>query len=857
MIENYIPQPPAEDEWGFVQELSQPYKRHFYWDMNCSAASDEADLRVGVNILPRFPDPVGRLETAYADLRDFFVEGNINLDGAYQITTEKVETSCHEAYKLVIDGKCCRIQAGDTEGIRRGIFQLEDLLLSARGPLLKTGTIERKPWLKSRISRCFFGPIKRPPFNRDELMDDVDYYPEAYLNRLAHEGINGLWLTIVFSDLCKTSITELDPNAERRLAKLRRTVEKCLRYGIKTYIFCIEPRSLFADSDLMRKHPELKGAPAWNKQHCFCTFSETAQQYLYESVNWLFTQVPGLGGLINISFGERPTNCLSADYGRNCPVCSHKSPGEIIVSSLRPMERGMHDVAPDAELISWLYVPQNGTGPRCDAEMLDVAAKLPENVILQYNFESSGGKEQVGKYRHAGDYWLSYEGPSELFADIARTASGNRNQVSAKIQVGCSHEVATVPFVPVPALLYRKYRAMREIGVSHVMQCWYFGNYPGIMNKAAGALAFNDFSDTEEDFLLRLARPEWGEYSGEVVRAWKLLADGYANYPLENMFQYYGPMHDGLVWPLYLQPADKPLAPTWRLDYGTSGDRYGECLGSFTLEDVLTLTREMSRLCGEGADILCGLRPAFDDDWERLKDIGLAEALALQFASGHDIMQFYALREALPGGDVSVLDRMAAIVRQEIKRSERMLELCEQDSRLGFHSEAEGYKYFPAKLRWRIELLQELLREEFPAVRTRIEQGLKPFNEQAAKSYVCNSGHFEPAGDFTWRADYQNGKLEICVDNSENSGSDEAYTVFVEEKPFHPPRTFTFKGRNKAEISLPEAKESIGFNILKIGVVDPNNPASEYVGWVPFEPLTIRLGLGIYNPAAKGKLILH
>ena len=31
------------------------------------------------------------------------------------------------------------------------------------------------PWLKNRISRCFFGPIKRPPFNRDELMDDVDY----------------------------------------------------------------------------------------------------------------------------------------------------------------------------------------------------------------------------------------------------------------------------------------------------------------------------------------------------------------------------------------------------------------------------------------------------------------------------------------------------------------------------------------------------------------------------------------------------------------------------------------------------------------------------------------------------------
>ncbi|MCK4981302.1 MAG: hypothetical protein KAS17_00190, partial [Victivallaceae bacterium] len=479
-----------------------------------------------------------------------------------------------------------------------------DLLLGADGLFLPTGVIERKPWIKSRISRCFFGPIKRSPFNRDELLDNVDYYPDEYLNRLAHEGINGLWLTIVFSDLCKTSITGLAPDAGKRLAKLRRTVEKCLRYGIKTYVFCIEPRSLSPDSELLRKHPELKGAVAWNKNHCFCPFSETAQKYLYESVNWLFRQVPGLGGLINISFGERPTTCLSSDYGAGCSVCSRKSPGEIIASSLKPMERGMHDAAPGGELISWLYVPQNGIVRCCDTEMLDVATKLPDNIILQYNFESGGTKEQLGKTRYAGDYWLSYTGPSDIYAQIARKVLAGGNKVSAKTQVGCSHELATVPFIPAPGLLYRKYREMHRLGVSYVTQCWYFGNYPGIMNKAAGELAFEDFADSETDFLFRLARPEWGKYAPQVVEAWELLTKAYSNYPLENMFQYYGPMHDGVVWPLYLIPEDKPLAPTWRLDYGTSGDRYGECLGRFTLEDVLALTRGMARDWGQGAEIM-------------------------------------------------------------------------------------------------------------------------------------------------------------------------------------------------------------------------------------------------------------
>ena len=34
-------------------------------------------------------------------------------------------------------------------------------------------------------------------------MADVDYYPDAYLDRLAREGVNGLWLTIEFKDFSK------------------------------------------------------------------------------------------------------------------------------------------------------------------------------------------------------------------------------------------------------------------------------------------------------------------------------------------------------------------------------------------------------------------------------------------------------------------------------------------------------------------------------------------------------------------------------------------------------------------------------------------------------------------------------
>jgi len=34
-----------------------------------------------------------------------------------------------------------------------------------------------------------------------------------------------------------------------------------------------------------------------------------------------------------------------------------------------------------------------------------------------------------------------------------------------------------------------------------------------------------------------------------------------------------------------------------------------------------------------------------------------------------------------------------------------MIPLCERDSRLGFHSEAEAHQFFPARLRWRVDAL--------------------------------------------------------------------------------------------------------------------------------------------------------
>jgi hypothetical protein len=882
-------QPDIKD-WIFVRELSAAEPRIFYWTRK-SAAKNEADLSGGVSIVKGVEDRAGVLQTAYDDLEKFFRESGLPGRGEYEIITESAGNSEDDSFEMDISKSVCRVKAGNAEGIRRGVYHLEDMLLGADGPFLKTGSVKRVPWLRDRISRCFFGPIKRPPVNRDEMLDDVDYYPDEYLNRLAHEGINGLWLTVTFKDLCKTSFTpENGRDAEKRLDKLRRTADKCLRYGIKTYIFCIEPAAWLPGDRALPLHPELGGANDGNVTY-FCPFSGTSQKYLYECVNGIFKAVPQLGGMINISHGERATTCLSSvssisDKKVECPVCSGKKHWEILNSALSAMEKGMRDAAPGARLISWQYMPFSD---KLAKWVFELPKHTPENVTLQFNFESGGEKSQLGKKRKGGDYWLSYTGPSENFKKLAETAACAGTAIAAKIQAGCSHEVATVPFVPVPALLYRKHKKMRELGVSGAMLCWYFGNYPGLMNKAAGMLAFEDFTKDEENgFLMRLARPDWGKHAGEVVRAWKFFARGYSNYPMSNMFQYYGPAHDGVVWPLYLYPAKAALAPTWQLGelltpgvdlkLGCSGDMIGECLENHSAGEAAALCGKMAEDWRRGVETLKKLSPFFRSNPARQKDIGVAEALGIQFESAYNILRFYILRGKLFGSAAEkqkeTLNEMRKLVLMEISGSERLAELCGNDSRLGFHSEAEGYKYFPDKLKWRADMLRSLLEDDFKQAEKEIAEGGLKIPAESGETAHSAGDNWASAGDsLKWRASRKDHDIHLELSCAGKGHPDQIFITLYSSSLEHPliidmyksgHVSFSKPGCSReitetengwlASVRIPRSlfqRDSLRLGVVRMKTAGGKHEFSSWGG----APMRYRLGLGMCNPAKTGVLL--
>jgi hypothetical protein len=445
------------------------------------------------------------------------------------------------------------------------------------------------------------------------------------------------------------------------------------------------------------------------------------------------------------------------------------------------------------------------------------------------------------------------------------------------------------------------------------MLCWFFGNYPGLMNKAAGLLSFEPFAN-EKNFLQQLASSYWEMKDvSNVVRAWQLFSEAYQNYPLTNMFQYYGPMHDGPVWPLFLKPADTPLSPTWQISikpgepWPPSGDRIGECIGqTLTLDETVELCRRMTVKWDSGLTILNRLIPPYHDNPDCMSQISVAQALGIQFRSGYDILRFYSLREKMFRmhglGRLSILKQLNNIIRTEIMLDKQLLSLSINDPSLGFHSEAEGYKYYPAKIKWRISQLQEVLSNEVPGLAQQIRndkplfpnytgispEGLvayctpkeigsvayKPFWQALNVGKVnCNTG---------WMASYDSSSLYITVsdsikDNFADSNTISHIILKIEPKRLWPAKHFIFsiQPANQSKDNVRILNDSgilqivmrIPFEDIGVGTkedfrririnIEVHFKDGAINSWVVDHPLASRLILGSDNSRDLGWLIFR
>ena len=180
------------------------------------------------------------------------------------------------------------------------------------------------------------------------------------------------------------------------MEKLARVVAKCKRYGVRVYIFAIEPMGYLRDEIEGNRH--LLGAAPTGRYPVCPRIDEVREHVLY-CTEYIFKTIPDLAGFIDITTGERTTTCASIGTYKTCPRCGKFSRGENLAYSVDLIKEGIRRAGTGAEFISWTY----GHKFWAEDDILEYVEKMPSDVITMQNFEELGINRQLGKPRLACD----------------------------------------------------------------------------------------------------------------------------------------------------------------------------------------------------------------------------------------------------------------------------------------------------------------------------------------------------------------------------------------------------------------------------------------------------------------------
>jgi len=243
---------------------------------------------------------------------------------------------------------------------------------------------------------------------------------------------------------------------------------------------------------------------------------------------------------------------------------------------------------------------------------------------------------------------------------------------------------------------------------------------------------------------------------------------------------------------------------------------------------------------------------------------------------------------------IKSLGKMQNIAECEIENSLKLKMLCENDPRLGFHSEAEGYRYFAEKLEWRAGLLRNLINTDFPKIKMMIEAGEMLFpdytgarpngkvcicrkNKEYAESHTISDGVSFKA----WRDD-KNVFFSLSLD-----GCNADFTqvqLDIEPRRLWPTRTYQIDSKGELwhipkggtdmdkrwTAKLSDAGKTVDFTIPLICFLENPEKARLFrfnltikksngseISWVKKHPFKSRLNFGTDNPADLGSLIFN
>lgn len=507
----------------------------------------------------------------------------------------------------------------------------------------------------------------------DALLDpSLDPYPDGYLERLADSGVNGVWLQGLLSHLAPFPWdARVSAGYERRQEQLTRLTERAARHGLKVYLYLNEPRA--RSLAFFEQHPALKGV-VQGDHAALCTSQPEVRHWLSEAVQSICERAPGLGGFFTITASENFTNCWSHHQGGGCARCGERGAAAVISELLAAFQQGIQQAGHHQRLVAWDW-------GWADAWAEPLIQRLPSGVAVMSVSEWGVEIDRGGICSEVGEYSLSTLGPGPRARKHWRIARRQGLPVFAKLQVGNTWELASVPYIPAVEQAWAQGHNLQEEQVGGMMLGWTLGGHPSANLEAA--VAGLEGRDLESVARLR----HGARYAADAVEAWRGYSRAFQQFPFHVGSVYNAPWQMGpanLLWPA-------PTGYTCTM-VGLPYDDVTRWRSIYPLEVWCALLEKVA----DGFDLASDQwrAAAGDSPPESIREeLRYAEACAIHWRSAANQARWIGLRDT-PGDSSAEYRRR---LRLEADMAGQLHRLQSGDSRIGYEA-SNHYFYVPLDL---------------------------------------------------------------------------------------------------------------------------------------------------------------
>ncbi len=632
-------------------------------------------------------------------------------------------------YELLAGPERLVVCGYDDRGAMFGLYNLEARMNLRGGPFLpKDLQTVRHSLYDTRMVHSWMGWMQ---------------WPDNLFANLAHDGFDGIFASCYANPNGDATAADTATEFYGRMlfltrrqdpARLRDVIDRAARYGLKVYAPVIyrymgtpesEEGLRLLMRDILKNFPDIRG-------------------YILLTEGFWYKQWGGYHGA---------SREIVEDWARNWS------------RAVAVVAEECHAVNPAIEVLPWEYNidfrPQNADMKRY------FIRQLPADSIPLLTWENGKSFELDGMQGYLRDYSLNQIGPAEVTEAQMDEARQRGMKVYSKADAFASWQYGTIPYLPFPYQWQERYEALEKHGVNGTLESWSSGYTPNFMTHLRAWACWTGAPPFEELLGAHAARYFGTTNRDRVLQAWKHFSEAIRLVP--DTGPNFG-TNNAVGNPIFLQ---EPPLRTVTFQYSwTDFDKWKGYLGAqinpcwpFTVTrmvfypDFTNQTNAAENYARGATGVVVGpetkLLPVFlkylrraADQMERglklyraaalespeakreqaVREVVVAEQLQRMMQSDAAILEFEDLRlqqeaEQDPGKATALLDRMEALLREEIERTDLALLAASRDSRLGFQFE-QDYVYTPYSLREKLELLRETLDTQMPERRQNLNQSV-------------------------------------------------------------------------------------------------------------------------------------